>query len=347
MEKEKTNEYNISKNYDIFDLTRFILSIMIIAIHTQLFPKLLYPWLRIAVPIFFIISSYLLCNKLNYSLPKEKTKIIKKYIKHLLRLYFIWFIILLPVTIIIRQSWFNNGFTQGILNTISNTLFSSTFKGSWYITATIIATPIVIRFSKGKNDNLLKFIFIIIYVICCAISSYSFLFKNCQTIKQIYNYYILFFTSPIYSFPVALIWIYIGKMFADNKSKLVKLKKESYVLIVIISVILLFNEWLIVLLITNKCDNDCYLFLVPLSFSIFALIKNKNIKLKNPKLLRKISSISYPLHASVAIIVNILLVVFVNNAELVGLLNFIITSIIVYIVCFIVIKFEKLLKYKE
>ena len=41
-----------SENYDIFDLVKLILSIMIVAIHTSLFPTILYPWLRLAVPLF-------------------------------------------------------------------------------------------------------------------------------------------------------------------------------------------------------------------------------------------------------------------------------------------------------
>ena len=54
-------------NYDILDLAKFIFSLMILAIHTSLFPKILYPWLRIAVPMFFIISSFLLFKKINNS----------------------------------------------------------------------------------------------------------------------------------------------------------------------------------------------------------------------------------------------------------------------------------------
>ena len=68
------------KNYDIFDLTKYTLSIMVIAIHSCLFPMILYPWLRLAIPLFFIISSFLLFIKINFSSKNEKNTIIKKYI---------------------------------------------------------------------------------------------------------------------------------------------------------------------------------------------------------------------------------------------------------------------------
>lgn len=65
------------KNYDILDLIKFVFSIMIVAIHTELLPNILYPWLRLAVPLFFIISSFLLFSKINKSSKDEKWIIIK------------------------------------------------------------------------------------------------------------------------------------------------------------------------------------------------------------------------------------------------------------------------------
>ena len=52
------------KNNDTFDILKYILSFMIIAIHTGGgYARALYPWLRIAVPLFFMISAYLLFSK--------------------------------------------------------------------------------------------------------------------------------------------------------------------------------------------------------------------------------------------------------------------------------------------
>lgn len=47
-----------SYNYDVLDLAKFVLAFFVVAIHTSFFPKYLYPWLRVAVPLFFIISSF-------------------------------------------------------------------------------------------------------------------------------------------------------------------------------------------------------------------------------------------------------------------------------------------------
>lgn len=47
------------KKYDIFDLAKFILSISIIALHTRVFSRIIFPWVRLSVPLFFMISSFL------------------------------------------------------------------------------------------------------------------------------------------------------------------------------------------------------------------------------------------------------------------------------------------------
>ncbi len=46
------------KNNDVIDLTKFILSAFVVAIHAQLFHEYIYPFVRLAVPMFFILSGY-------------------------------------------------------------------------------------------------------------------------------------------------------------------------------------------------------------------------------------------------------------------------------------------------
>lgn len=48
----------LKENLDIFDITKFIMGFMVVGIHT-LGRYGIYPLFRIAVPMFFMISSYL------------------------------------------------------------------------------------------------------------------------------------------------------------------------------------------------------------------------------------------------------------------------------------------------
>lgn len=344
---EKTN-----RNYDILDFTKYVLSIMIVAIHADIFPTMLYPWLRLAIPLFFIISSFLLYDKVNHSAREERGIIIRKYIIRQLKLYLFWFVVLLPVTIEVRSGWFNLGMLEGVKNMVKNILFSSTFVASWYITATILATLIVNKMSEKIDDKVLLLGYFFVYFICCLVSSYSGFFENMTIIKEIYRIYESIFTSPVFSFPVALLWILIGKIFADYKS-MVANKRKVIALLLILSGVLLFIEWKWVYQITGTYKNDCYFFLVPMAILIFYLILPIKIQLKNPKLLRNISTITYPLHASLVLVVRAILnKVFPLNAELINTLTFVTTLGGCYIVCWTILKLEnkkyfKLLKYSH
>ncbi len=334
------------KNYDILDLSKFILSIMIVAIHTSLLPELLYPWLRLAVPLFFIISSFLLFKKINNSSKEESNNIIKKFVFRQIKLYLFWFIVLLPFTVYLRRDWFYMGIRNGIRLVVQNTLFSSTFIASWFIVATITATVIIYKLSNKKNYKLLFVIFTLIYFGCCTVSSYNTFITNFDLINKIYSVYLYFFPSPIFSFPVALIWVFIGKMFADNNINYKIKNKKIFLLSLITFSIFLFIEWKFVIKISNIYSNDCYFFLLPLSILIFKLLLNINIDLKYNKILRNISTITYPLHASIAPFVFSILDKFIDNITLIGILNFCMTLSICYIACFIIFKLVKIDRFK-
>ena len=89
----------LQKGNAIFDYTKFIMAIMVLAIHSALLPELLYPWLRLAVPLFFIISSYFFFKKYRSAESgAERGKVIKKFLIRNLQLYSFWFIVLLIPT---------------------------------------------------------------------------------------------------------------------------------------------------------------------------------------------------------------------------------------------------------
>lgn len=64
------------KNMDILDLAKFVMSFFVVAIHSELFPTILYPWLRVAVPIFFLISGYILFCRINETSESKKTPVL-------------------------------------------------------------------------------------------------------------------------------------------------------------------------------------------------------------------------------------------------------------------------------
>lgn len=322
-------------NYDILDLTKFVLSIMVVAIHTQLLLPILYPWLRLAVPLFFTISSFLLFSKINNNSKKggkQPKQIIKNFCSRQAKLYLFWFIVLLPITIHIRSDWIipKRPYIIYVYNILKHIFFNSTFAASWFIPANVIATIIIYKLSKKINYRLLLISFTIIYFLCCF-GSY---FTGVVFLKKITIIYDQIFSSPLMSFPVALIWVFIGKMFADNTINIKIINRKPYCLFLFFSMVLLFIECKIF-------SNRCYIFSLPVVILIFKLLLNTNISLKNAKLLRTTSTITYPLHASIAVVIRSILRRITSNLNLINIISFFTTLLLCYIACFVILKLEK------
>lgn len=306
------------KNYDVLDLTKFILCLMVVAIHTELFPIALYPWLRLAVPLFFMISSFLLFGKVKETRTvRERNRVIKHYVIRIWQLYLFWFVVLLPVTIYVRRNWFDNGPIIGLVNVVLKPLLGSTFPASWYLMASIFGTLIVNRLSL-KFGNIRQFIlFSLAYLICCFFSSYMPLFGGSESLGFIDHLF-----SPQFSFLSGLIFIWLGKTLAENK---LKLKKKTGLTLMIISGILLWVEWFTIYKATGNLNNDCYIMLVPTALLILYYVKDIKMNIKNSKTLRQFSNFTYPPHASVAMFVGAGFRILIKNGAWVGVLNFVIT----------------------
>lgn len=319
------------KEYNIFDLMKIILCLMIVAIHTKLLPFILYPWIRLAVPLFFVISSYLLSIKIISSPKQQKNEIIKHYIIRLIKLYLFWLVALLPITTYVRRSWFDDGILVGITHLIINPFLGQTFIASWYIAALIIGTIIVSKLFEKYNYKILIMFFVVIYLFCCLASGYSFLLDDNSLLKHILtNTYFEVYCS----FAVSLVYILYGKILANYKFKIDK-KKNMFLMIV--SCILLYFEWIIIYKTAGFYNKDCYIFLLPTSMLIFNYVKDISIKINNAKKLRQLSNFVYPLHGSIAVCLNVIIKNFVSTELFCGVINFIIT-IVVCIICFLIVK---------
>ena len=90
----------MKKIYDSkFDIIKLILSLGVVLVHTDTYQDFVHPWIKIIVPLFFIMSSYFLFKKINTAKKKEeRKKIYKIYLIRTIKLYFFWFIILIPLS---------------------------------------------------------------------------------------------------------------------------------------------------------------------------------------------------------------------------------------------------------
>lgn len=287
-------------NYNFnFDCIKFVLSIMIVAIHSSLLPTIMYPWLRTAVPLFFSISSYFLFQRTAAAGTYEDKKlVIKNYIIRSLKLYGFWLIVLLPVTVYVRWDNFTHGILMAVLLCARDFLFSSTYIASWFIMASVLCALVLFVLSKYMSNRMILIISMIIYILTSVRSSYMFLFEEGSAVVNAFNVYDQVFTVSYNSFPAGLFWMALGKAFAEKK---IIVNKHVVIPGIIISAALLYCEWLIVRHCSDLYRNDCYIMLIPLCTMLFAWMyqlpqccKHRNTGTK----MRKLSVIIYSVHGS-------------------------------------------------
>ena len=120
---------------------------LIVAIHSNAFDG---PWfcdwarpiLSIAVPVFFILSSMFYFRKVRKTgNSKDVAHILGHFLKRLGIFYLFWFIVNLPKTIY-YQHYFIEGGLADIFRLIKDILFTSTFNGSWFLSALALSVTI-------------------------------------------------------------------------------------------------------------------------------------------------------------------------------------------------------------
>ena len=172
------NNYK-EKNYYSLDICKWVLAIFVIAIHThplenynsEIVQKIYDSIVTMAVPIFFTISGFLLFNKMegDYSEFQNLCKI-KIHIIKLLRLYCMWTLIYIPITI---YDYINKGYSliKSLLLFVRGFLFIGEHYYSWplwYLLSSIIslfAIFILFKFLKQKKIRKIIFISVIVFVL--------------------------------------------------------------------------------------------------------------------------------------------------------------------------------------
>lgn len=292
-----------------YDIAKFILSLSVLAIHSTLYPMILYPWLRIAVPLFFIMSSYFLFLKLRETSEDKHKSILKKFVVRNLQLYLCWLTILLPITIYLRKEvWFSNGFFENLQIILKHTFFGSTFVASWFITATVTGVLIVYFLSKLPNSNyFLLMVSAAAFFFVTLASSYQSIIAD-TVLSAIIDKYIDIFGGLVCSFPAAIFWVFVGKLFAEEKIKL-----KSVPLLIILTVCscaALFFEWKFVISLDGSYNNDSYFMLAPVCVLLFmSIIKIRPFSWNKSVCLKRASTIIYVVHGSLLPVVSKLIAV--------------------------------------
>ena len=293
---------NNVKKLDSVDLVKFIASILIVVLHSDLFlgiNDVLHIAIdcgitRLCVPFFFITSAFFYFRK---PLTSKNTK---RYCIRLLLLYAVWFVISLPKTIFDRFicSEYSIGIT--IFRFIRSFFVTSTFSGSWFIISCVFCAVLYYGLSKINNkvSAIITFIICVVVYLWITFTSAYGVFIDKLGLSDFYDKYEMIFGNPFVSFLVGIPYFGLGKFFAENyqKNGLQKFSK-GFCLTGSIVILVLF---IIEVFICNKNglskSTDCYFMLLPFILFFFPLVLKWDVSLKNAKLLRIASTVVFFSH---------------------------------------------------
>lgn len=272
------------------DLMKLILSVFVVLIHAEVEIGIFNPFLRMAVPLFFMTSGYYFFQKVGSDKSiKEATPILAQFLKRNMKLYGFWFVVLLPITLYIRD-WFSGSFVAGLLHMLQDFLFNSTFRASWYIMALNIGMCIVFAASRKMKPGQLVCLCFPAYLLCCLFTNYYELMAANETIMKCYQGYISVFASLCNSFPASLFWLALGNYLASRE---IQWKKHALGILICLATVGLVLEYLLVSNLSLQLADDAYLMLTPLCFGVFCFVRNVKWETAKPQNWGKISTIIY------------------------------------------------------
>ena len=313
MDQSLAPSNNKPQYYPVLDLVRFIAALLIIFIH--IFPEgsstqsigldasvpmlltesFVYAILRPAVPIFFVISSFLLFRKIELD-PENKWRYIKKFLLRLVFLALFWYVLALPLTIKDITGLVGQGDTFNLIRYIVITLWKGAPRGFWFLVSLGECVLITALCKSKKSMVILTVVASCLFIYGCFNSAYFGIIVNndspfARGLANAGNY--LEFS---YCQLEALIFVVLGKIFAMHGP----FKIKNGLIFIILAFLVMAGELFLTLYFGLFVYPDAYL---ALPFFIF-LFMNKmlSINVENPsfirvaKKLKKVGSFSYLFH---------------------------------------------------
>lgn len=286
------------KNYVSIDVMKFICAILIISLHTGPFAtynKYISFLNRniltiIAVPFFFIASSFLFFKKAIPLDNKIKNTLFLRFTKRISVMYIIWSAIYF---IFVVQKWVSRGWTlNAILLYIRDFFFVGSYETIWFLPALLSATAIVFYLLKIIKINSILIISFVFYAFALLGSSYHGITTNIPFLDNCYDIYFNAFTTIknglFFGFP----YVAIGAFIAQYEFKLVS--KNNIFYAILFSFLMVVEEIFLTKFKLETNGVDTKLFLLPVSFFLFMIVVN--IKLPdnlNYKMFRDLSLLMF------------------------------------------------------
>lgn len=195
------------------DVMKFIMAFLIVDIHVQgylITPPIfqnyvIHPIESLAVPTFFVISSFLFFRKARYE--ECQMNLVLHFMKRLCILYLFWCVIWSPI-IYLQKEYFHPFTIWVPLYIIRDFFFGNMFDASWFLGALLVGVPMVWGLSRlFKKDVLVILLPLLVYL-------YLYYAKELPSEWAVLYDWYNDFKSPNLSFPGGLLWITLGYVMA-------------------------------------------------------------------------------------------------------------------------------------
>ncbi|MGL5541395.1 MAG: acyltransferase family protein [Erysipelotrichaceae bacterium] len=293
----------MNKNIVSFDITKFIMALLVVAIHTgpllEVAPAanfiLVQGFARLAVPFFFATSGYLLFRKLdpNDSFQGNKNRsIVWSYLKKLLQMYLAYSLLYLPLVIL---SWLNGGFDlSSILRLVRDFLFTGTWYHLWYFPALFFAVASIFWLKQKSNWKGIAMLTLGLYVFGMLGNLYSSWFTSIPLLDSLFSIYTAVFVTTRNGLFFGMAFVAMGAFLATHPLPNAKKTLQGLG----ISLVLLTLE--IAFLVQMELMHDLasmYFFLLPTIYFLLAWLLRQNVTpFKGALFLRRSSILIYGLH---------------------------------------------------
>ena len=330
------NEIHKNEEFNAIDMCKFIMAFVVIAIHTnpvvniknQVIIQIVMIIQNFAVPFFFVASGFFLYYRQDISV-KETKEHFKRYLKKIIRLYCVWTIISLPLTV---YGYYISG--DGILHCIFSYIKYFFFVGKlynsyhlWYLLALIYA--IVIIWVLLERNLSLETIFVIAFgfftfskIMLFLMDKENMLGGVLKSFSELYQF--IFNKGNIFT---GMIYVCIGMRIANRKKYINR--------VVCLCGLIVIN--ILQIGINNIIVNDLLTIPEAALFFMFLL----GIKLPEGKKyikMRKASSIIYLSHL---IFLSIYTILIIGEPNKLGPDSFVVTAILISINAILLIKISE------
>lgn len=288
---------NRKKNYDLIDLLKMIAAVLVVMIHTDAFydiNSVLYSFVyggisRLAIPFFFTTTAFFFFQK-----QREDGTYCRRFVNRMAKLYMIWFVLLLPVTVFNRFIVSKDSFFLTLLKFIRGTVFSASFSGSWYLTSCVFCAVLFSFIEKITDSSIKERVIVLLsaafYAIPVFTSSYGTL-VDILGVRGGVSALETIFCTPYLNVFVGIPFFAIGRYLVKEMDS--KRAQDSDKLALVISALLFGIEIIIVNRFKLAHQINSFLMSGPLIYYLLKCVLSNCVHIPFAKGLRMCSTITY------------------------------------------------------